>query len=106
MSQQSVSSDVTNDDKLWAALGYPIGLIALVMLFLDEKKGRPFIKFHAVQALAVNGLLGVVIFVFSCILTALTFFIAGLGGILPLVLWLALLWPAYEAYSGKYLEIP
>jgi len=49
-----MNSDITSDDKLWAALGYPIFIIALIMLFVEGKKDRPFIKFHAVQALALN----------------------------------------------------
>ena len=29
--------DVSEDDKLWAALGYPIGIIAVVMLLMEDK---------------------------------------------------------------------
>ena len=55
MAQQSMNTDITSDDKLWAALGYPIFIIALIMLFVEGKKDRPFfIKFHAIQALALN----------------------------------------------------
>ena len=54
-----MNTDITSDDKLWAALGYPIFIIALIMLFMEEKKNRPFIKFHAVQALALNVVLWV-----------------------------------------------
>ena len=54
MSQTPVNPEVTSDDKLWAALGYPIGLIALIMLLMEDKKSRPFIKYHAVQSLAAN----------------------------------------------------
>ena len=106
MSQPQMSTEVSSDDRLWAALGYPIALVALFMLLADEKKNRPFIKYHAVQALAVNVAIWVVVLILGCILAALTFFIAGAGGLLPMVLWLVLLWPAYEAYGGKYVEIP
>jgi uncharacterized membrane protein len=109
MTQQPVNTDITSDDKLWAALGYPIFIIALIMLFVEEKKNRPFIKFHAVQALALN--VGVVIVeiilgILSSALAAVTFGIGGvLGCIAPLV-WLLLIWPAILAYQGKYFEIP
>ena len=53
MTQQPMSSDITSDDKLWAALGYPVWPIAIVMLLMDDKKKRTFIKFHAVLALAL-----------------------------------------------------
>jgi uncharacterized membrane protein len=106
MSQQPVSNDASADDRLWAALGYPIGLVAIVMLLLDEKKNRPFIKYHAVQAIAANIAVWVIGFILSCLLAAATFFIGGLGAFLAMILWLVLLWPAYEAYNGKYLVIP
>jgi uncharacterized protein len=101
MSEQFVppTSEVTSDDKLWAALGYPIVIVAIIVLLMEEKKNRPFIKYHAVQAIAVN----VAIFVLSLVLTAITF---GIGGCLVPLLWIATLWPAYEAYQGKYLVLP
>jgi uncharacterized membrane protein len=94
---QQPASDITSDDKLWAALGYPIFIIALVMLLMEDKKKRPFIKFHAVQALAIN----VVVWIVAVIL--------GVTVILAIcapVLWLLLIWPAILAYQGKYFDIP
>jgi uncharacterized membrane protein len=106
MAEQPVNPDITSDDKLWAALGYPIALLALFALFMDDKKGRPFIKYHAVQSLAINVALFAVIFILGCLLAVITIFIGGWGGTLVGILWLVTLWPAYEAYQGKYLEIP
>ena len=60
MSQAPMSADATSDDKLWAALGYPVGLIAILMLLMEEKKSRPFIKYHAVQAIAANVVLWII----------------------------------------------
>ena len=97
MTQQPVNTDVTSDDKLWAALGYPIFVIALIMLFMEEKKNRPFIKFHAVQALALNVVLWVVIIVAS---------VTVILAICDPVLWLLMIWPAVLAYQGKYFEVP
>lgn len=108
MSQEPMM-EVTSDDKLWAALSYLpfVGwIIAIVVLLMEDKKGRPFIKYHAVQSLVLVVVLSVIVFILGCILGAITFFIAGLGGLLAGVLWLITLWPAYEAYNGKYLEIP
>jgi uncharacterized membrane protein len=96
---QQPASDITSDDKLWAALGYPIFLIALIMLLMEDKKKRPFIKFHAVQSLAIN----IVIWVVAIILTVIT---VGFGGICVPILWLLLIWPAVLAYQGKYFDIP
>jgi uncharacterized membrane protein len=100
MTQQPIPpipSDVTSDDKLWAALGYPIFIIALIMLFVEGKKNRPFIKFHAVQALALNVVLWIVVIVLN--------FIPVIRCISP-ILWLLLFWPAILAYQGKYFEVP
>ena len=91
MSQAPVSPDVTSDDKLWAALGYVIPLIAIVVLFMEDKKSRPYVKFNAVQSLVATVVLS--------ILTTITF---GCGGILFLVM----LWWAYQAYQGQDVKIP
>jgi uncharacterized membrane protein len=109
MLQQPANTDITSDDKLWAALGYPIFIIALIMLFIEGKKERPFIKFHAVQALALNIVLWVVEIVIGILSGALgkvTFGLGWLLGCLSPLLWLGMLWPAILAYQGKYFNIP
>jgi uncharacterized membrane protein len=104
-----MNTDITSDDKLWAALGYPIFIIALVMLFVEGKKNRPFIKYHAVQALALNVVVWVVEIILGILSSALAAVTLGIGGVISCispVLWLLLLWPAILAYQGKYFEIP
>ncbi len=96
---QTTNSSITSDDKLWAALGYPIFIIALIMLFVEGKKDRPFIKFHAVQSLALN----LVAWVVTIILSVVTL---GIGAICAPVVFLLLIWPAVLAYQGKYFEVP
>ena len=100
------ADDVSDNDKLMSALSYPIFLVAIVILLSEDMKARPFQKYHAVQALAANIALAIIVIVTSCILGAITFFIGGLCGLLPLFLWFALLYWGYEAYQGKYFEIP
>lgn len=95
--QFTAPTDITSDDKLWAALGYPIFIIAIIVLLMEEKKNRPFIKYHAVQALAVN----VVLFVLVTILT-----ITVILALCSPLLWLVTLYFAYQAYMGKYFELP
>jgi len=109
MAQQSISTDVTSDDKLWAALGYPFGIIALIMLFIEGKKDRPFIKYHAIQALGLTVVFvvaAIVIFILSTVLAAVTFGIGGALACLTFLLWLVFIWPAVLAYQGKYFEVP
>ena len=90
---------VSSDDKLWAALGYPIPLISLIVLLMEEKKNIPFLRFHAVQSIALN----IAIWVLIVILVFVTF---GLGSIRAPLVWLVTLWPAYDSFQGNYTEIP
>ncbi len=109
MTQQPLNSEITSDDKLWAALGYPIGIIALIMLFVQGKKDRPFIKFHAVQALALWVALIILEFIVGILrglFSHLTLGLCGLVGCIMPVLWLLLIWPAILAYQGKYFDVP
>jgi len=104
-----MNTDITSDDKLWAALGYPIFIIALITLFVEGKKDRPFIKFHAVQALALNvifWIVEIVLGILSAALAAVTFGIGGIISCIAPILWLLLIWPAILAYQGKYFDIP
>ena len=91
--------EVTNDDLIMAALGYPIPIIAVIILLLEEKKNRPFLRFHAIQAVALNVALWGLIVVFStCTL--------GFGALCVPFLWLVTLWPAFDSYKGNYTEVP
>ncbi len=100
------AGDITDNDKLMAALSYPIPLVAIIILIAEDMKSRPFQRFHAIQALAVGIVLGVLIVVLGCILGVITAFIGGVCGMAPGLLWLVTLYWAYEAYQGKYFEIP
>jgi uncharacterized membrane protein len=98
--------DINDNDKLMAALSYPIPIVAIIILLAEDMKARPFQKFHAVQALAANVALWAIIVILGCILGAVTFFLGGLCGILAILLWFITLYWAYEAYQGKYFDIP
>lgn len=90
-------NEINDQDKLMAALSYPIGIVAIVILLVEDMKKRPFQKYHAVQALAVN----VILIVLSIVL-GWTVILACV----PLLLWLVTLYWAYKAYQGEYFEIP
>jgi uncharacterized membrane protein len=92
-------NDITDNDKLMAALSYPIPIVAIVILVSETNKVRPFQKFHAVQALAF----WVVLIVVGIVLSIVTL---GIGSLCFPVLWLVSLWPAYQAYQGQYMEMP
>lgn len=94
------SSSVTQDDKLWAALSWVFTpIVPIIVLLMEDKKKRPFIKSNAAVALAW----AVVIIILSFILTAVTL---GFFACLWWVLWIPQLYWAYVAYQGKTVNIP
>jgi uncharacterized membrane protein len=107
-------NDINENDKLMAAISYPVPIVAIVILLSESNKARPFQKFHAVQALAywvAVLIVDVALCVLSFILGLITFGIAGVVGslCLPVVavgLWLVSFWPAVEAYQGKTTQLP
>jgi len=100
MSQAPMSGDVTSDDKLWAMLAYVLSpVVPIIILLMDDKKNRPFIRAHNVQAL-VWGLVNAVV---GSILSTVLFFCFGLPW---LIIWgLGVYW-GIQAYQGKYVNIP
>jgi uncharacterized membrane protein len=113
------------DANLGAALGYPIGLIALIV-FIMEKENR-FARFHALQSLLYHVAFVVVFIVAAILFTILGFLAAAIGssssaggaiggllGILITLLWLGLLllyfaillFSAFKAYGGKWFKMP
>ena len=100
MTEQSASHQVSEDDRTWGMLSWlPIigGLIALYVLLVEEQRSRPFRKFHAVNSLLFNVAVGI-------LLTVLSLTLIGLC-LLPLP-WLYQAYMAYEAYQGKWTEVP
>jgi uncharacterized membrane protein len=92
------ADEVTQDDKLWALLSYILcPLIGIIVLLLEDKRARPFIKYHAVQSLA----LGVVGYIIAALLS--TVFIGCFVGLAVLVYMIYL---AVQAYQGQWVEIP
>jgi uncharacterized membrane protein len=96
MPNPPAGADVTSDDKLWAALDYVFApIVPIILMLMEDKKNRPFIKAHNAQALVM----GVIMIVVVPILAAFT---CGIGAIL----WLIMLYWAYKAYQGEYVTIP
>ena len=90
---QAPMSDITSDDKLWAALAYlPITplwpIIAILVFFLEGKKDRPYIRFHAIQSIVI-GSIGIITSAF-CV------------GVLIL---LYMFYLAYLAYQGDEVKV-
>jgi uncharacterized membrane protein len=107
------------DANLGAALGYPIGILAII-LFVMEKENR-FARFHALQSLlyhvamvvvfiafiVVGMILGIIISMAS---SSLGFIVGILAWLLYMVLLLAylggLIFAAIKAYQGQWFKLP
>src|SRR5574341_145190 len=100
MSQAPMSGDVTSDDKLCALLAYVLTpIVPVIILLMQDKKNRPFLRAHNAQALAW-GLVNVVI---GTILSGVLFFCFGAPSI---IIWLVGVYWGYQAYQGKLVTIP
>jgi len=88
----------TSDDRLWVLLGYIFTpIIPIVVLLLEDKKNRPFIKAHNMQAL----ILGIVEWIINIILSFVV--IGCITSVLTLILNIYL---GIKANRGEVFEIP
>lgn len=90
-------SEITDDDKLWSLLSWLFWPIAIVVLLLEDKKQRPFIRYNAIQALA----LGVVGYLISAVLSFVV-----IGCLTGLVLLVYAIYLGIQAYQGQWVVIP
>jgi uncharacterized membrane protein len=113
------------EGNLAAALGYPIGIIAIISLIM-EKENR-FVKFHALQSILLH--VGFIVVAIAVWIIGFILMIAGavassassgggaLGGIIGLLftlVWLAiiaaylggLIYAAVKAYGGAQFKLP
>ena len=90
--------DVTSDDKLWALLAYVLTpIVPIIILLMEDKKNRPFLRAHNAQALVV----GVINIILSVVL-GWTVVLACV----PFIIWLVCIYWGIQAYGGKTVNIP
>ncbi len=92
MTQQAMNSELTSDDKLWSLLGWLIWPVAVIVLFMEDKKNRPFIKYNAVLSLAF----WVVVLIVGTITVGC---LAVVGSIYAIVL-------GIQSFQGKWVTVP
>ncbi len=91
--------EATSDDKLWALLAYILTpIVPVIIMLMEDKKNRPFIKAHNAQALV----LGVVLWVINSILTP----VVGIGCVTGIITIVLMIYYGIQAYNGKYVTIP
>lgn len=107
------------DANLGAALGYPIGILAII-LFIMEKDNR-FARFHALQSLLYHVAMVVVFIAFIVVGMILSVIVSmassSLGFIVGIIAWLlymvlllaylgGLIFAAIKAYQGQWFKLP
>lgn len=108
---------ITDNDKLIAALSYIFWPAAVFVLISESNKKRPYQRYHAVQSLGFVAAAVVVYMVFGCLYLMITVIASAIAdalgtliACLAIPIWfipLALaLWFAYRAYQGEQFEIP
>ena len=116
---QNQKSAIGMDANITALIGYPIGILALVLIFIE--KDNKFVRFHALQSVlwSVGVTIGIVVvavvgMILALVISAVSGTVATLVGFLMmlvyLVLFLALfggmVFAAYKAYSGEMFKLP
>lgn len=108
---QNQKSALGLDGNITALIGYPIGLVALILLFIE--KDNKFVRFHAIQSLLFWVLFTVVFFVLMFVIVFLAFIsgtLASLASLLYLLVGLACLGGvillAFKAYQGEMFKLP
>ena len=111
-------SGIGLDANIAAALGYIVGILALILFFI-EKENR-FVRFHAIQSVIYTVATVVLIIVLSILSAILTVVFASIDSslafvgmlfyLLILLLWLAwfagLIFAAIKAYQGQMFKLP
>jgi len=92
------TTEVTQEDKLWSLLSWILWVPAVIALFMEDKKNRPFIKYNAWVSLITGIVLGVLI----AIITAVT---CGFGGVTGLA-WIYPIYLGIKAYQGEVVTVP
>ena len=116
---ENQKSAIGLDGNVAALIGYPIGIVALILVFIE--KDNKFVRFHAIQSLLWGVGCGVgifVVFIIGAILALILGQVSGaLGGIvwgLTILLYLGLLiaWfggmimGAIKAYGNELYKLP
>lgn len=98
MQQPPAQIESTSDDRLWVLLGYILTpIVPIIVLLMADKKDRPFIKAHNMQAL----LLGVVEVVVNVLLSFVV-----IGCITGPICWIINIYLGIKANRGETFDIP
>lgn len=89
---------VNDTSKILAALSYPLWFpVAIIAFLIEPYKNEKFVKFHAIQGLALGLAIWVIGFVTSFFLIG--FFVYLIGFVYQIIL-------GIKAWNGEYVEVP
>ena len=92
------TSEVTSDDKLWALLAYLLTpIVPIILMLMEDKKNRPFIRAHNAQALVVGIINMLIAILIGWLVVPLC---------LNLAIAIALIYWGIKAYQGELVTIP
>jgi uncharacterized membrane protein len=108
---QNQKSALGLDANVAALIGYPIGLVALISLFIE--KDSKFVRFHAIQSLLFWAIATVLCFG----LFFITIILAFISGTLATLFWFLIMlvglgvfagviFLAYKAFQGETFKLP
>ncbi len=90
--------EVTSDDRLWALLSFLLTpLVPLIVMLMEDKKARPFLKYHAVPTLVFG--------IVEAVVLGLLALIPIVGCFTPLVYIVNIVW-GVKANKGEKVDIP
>ncbi len=107
------------DGNVTALIGYLIGIVALVLIFIE--KDNKFVRFHALQSvlwsvICVVGIIAVAIvgMILALVLSQVSAGLGGLVGVLTILLYVVLIFGmigglifgAIKAYGGNQFKLP
>ena len=85
---------VNDTSKILAALGYLIVVVAIVAMLIEPYKNEKFVKFHAVQGIAL-WVVGLVVNIVPVV-----------GQIVSVAIFVVMIIGLIKAFQGQYWEIP
>ena len=111
MQNQPQQSALGLDANVAALIGYPIGLVALISVFIE--KDNKFVRFHAFQSLlfwAAASVLWIGMLILMFILAVISSILGTLFGFLLMFIGLGVLAGiiilAYKAFQGEMFKLP
>lgn len=108
---QNQKSALGLDANITALIGYIIGIVALILIFIE--KDNKFVRFHAIQSVLFAVLIVVAIIGLTIVTTIVAFIsstLAYIFSLLFLLLWLGILGSiillAFKAFKGEMFKFP